>query len=614
MAFGSQELLMPAFRLATCAASIAAALCALCVPTAAAAQPSDPPTEAPGDPAAPVVNSSLDGSLFFQLLVGELELRSGEAGAAYQVLLDAARRSSDEGLFRRAIDIALRSRAGDQALSAARAWRTAVPESREAHEYIVQLLMAMGRLSEVPEPLRSLLELTPAADRPGVIASMPRLMARANDKRLAAGVLEDLLQAYRAGPVQGTDARVSAIVATGRGWLNAGDSQKALALARQAQALDGTAEGPALLGLELMGGTPEAESLVTSYLQLQPAGHTLRMAYVRRLMGAQRYADAASQLQVLTRQEPAYAAAWLSLGALQLELKRPREAEAALQRYVSLLPPSSGPAEPPAEAGKLEEGSVEASRTQAYLLLAQAAEQRNDYKAAEAWLGKIDSPSSALTVLSRRASLLARQGKLADARQLIRKSPERNEDDARAKLLAEAQLLREMRQWREAHAVLSEALKRSPDNVDLIYEQAMMSEKLDRMAEMESLLRRVMELRPDYHHAYNALGYSLADRNQRLPEARELIAKALELSPGDPFITDSLGWVEYRLGNSAEALRLLKQAYQAQPDTEIAAHLGEVLWAIGQRDEARKVWREGRDKDAGNEVLKSTLARLKVDL
>ncbi|WP_140628228.1 tetratricopeptide repeat protein [Methylibium rhizosphaerae] len=607
---------MPAFRLATCAASIAAALWALCVPTAVTAQQTpDAPTEAPGDPAAPVVNSSLDGSLFFQLLVGELELRSGEAGAAYQVLLDAARRSNDEGLFRRAIDIALRARAGDQALAAARAWRTAVPESREAHEYIVQLLMAMGRLSEVPEPLRSLLELTPAADRPGVIASLPRLLARANDKRLAAGVLEDLLQAYRAGPVQGTDARVSAIVATGRGWLNAGDSQKALGLARQAQGLDSTAEGPALLGLELMGGTPEAESLVTSYLQVQPAGHTLRMAYVRRLMGAQRYADAVSQLQVLTRQEPGYAAAWLSLGALQLELKRPREAEAALQRYVNLLPPSSGAsAEPPAEGGKVEEGSVEASRTQAYLLLAQAAEQRNDYKAAEAWLGKIDSPSSALTVLSRRASLLARQGKLADARQLIRKSPERNEDDARAKLLAEAQLLREMRQWREAHAVLADALKRSPDNVDLLYEQAMMSEKLDRMTEMESLLRRVMELRPDYHHAYNALGYSLADRNQRLPEARELIAKALELSPGDPFITDSLGWVEYRLGNSAEALRLLKQAYQAQPDTEIAAHLGEVLWALGQRDEARKVWREGRDKDAGNEVLKSTLARLKVDL
>lgn len=604
---------MPVFRLATSAALIAAALCAVSVPASAVAQqPALQPDEAASEPAGPVVNSSLDASLFYQLLIGELELRSGEAGAAYQVLLDAARRSGDEGLFRRAVDIALRSRAGDQALAAARAWRTAVPESREANEYMVQLLLAMGRLSEATEPLRTLLQLTPAADRPGAIASLPRLLARANDKRVAASLLDELLQPYRAGPVHGSDARVSAIVATGRGWLGAGDSQKALAFARQAQSLDANAEGPALLGLELMGGTPEGESLVTAYLQAQPAGHTLRMAYVRRLMAAQRFAEAVAQLQALTKQEPTYSAAWLSLGALQLELKQPREAEAALQRYVSLLPPSA--VEQANEAGKLEEGSIEASRAQAYLLLSQAAEQRNDYKAAEAWLGKIDNPSSALTVLSRRAMLLARQGKLADARQLIRKAPERNEDDGRAKLLAEAQLLREMRQWREAHAVLADAVKRSPENVDVLYEQAMMSEKLDRMDEMEALLRRVMQLKPDYHHAYNALGYSLADRNQRLPEARELIAKALELSPGDPFITDSLGWVEYRLGNNTEALRLLRQAYQAQPDTEIAAHLGEVLWALGQRDEARKVWLEGRDKDAGNEVLKSTLARLKVDL
>ena len=606
---------MPAFRLATSAALIAAALCALSVP-AAAQQPvpqADEQARTSDEPGAPVVNSALDASLFYQLLIGEIELRSGEAGAAYQVLLDAARRSGDEGLFRRAIDIALRARAGEQALAAARAWRTAMPESREANEYMVQLLLAMGRLSEAAEPLRTLLQLTPAADRPGAIASLPRLLARANDKRLAASLLDDMLQPYRAGPVQGSDARVSAIVATGRGWLNAGDPQRALVLTRQAKSLEPNAEGPALLGLELMGSMPEGESLVSAYLQAQPAGHTLRMAYVRRLITAQRFADAVTQLQTLTKQEPTYAAAWLSLGALQLELKQPREAEVALQRYVSLLPPASA-SEPATEGGKLEEGSVEASRTQGYLLLAQAAEQRKDYKAAEAWLGKIDNPASALTVLSRRALLLARQGKLADARQLIRKAPERNEEDARAKLLAEAQLLRELRQWREAHAVLADAVKRSPDNVDLLYEQAMMSEKLDRMDEMEALLRRVMQLKPDYHHAYNALGYSLADRNQRLPEARELIAKALELSPGDPFITDSLGWVEYRLGNGAEALRLLRQAYQAQPDTEIAAHLGEVLWSLGQRDEARKVWREGRDKDAGNEVLKSTLARLKVDL
>ncbi|MCA0244155.1 MAG: tetratricopeptide repeat protein [Proteobacteria bacterium] len=247
-------------------------------------------------------------------------------------------------------------------------------------------------------------------------------------------------------------------------------------------------------------------------------------------------------------------------------------------------------------------------------MLAQAAEQRGDFAAAETWLGKIDDPRRALDVQTRRATLLARQGKLAEARQAVRLAPEREPGDARAKLVAEAGVLREVKRWGDAFEVLGDAAQRFPDDPDLLYEQAMVAEKLDRTDEMERLLRRVIALKPDNAHAHNALGYSLADRSQRLPEARELIRRALELSPGDPFITDSLGWVEYRLGNLPEALRLLRQAYAARPDVEIGAHLGEVLWAGGQRDEARSIWAESKGRDAANDVLRETLARLKVDL
>ena len=142
----------------------------------------------------------------------------------------------------------------------------------------------------------------------------------------------------------------------------------------------------------------------------------------------------------------------------------------------------------------------------------------------------------------------------------------------------------------------------------------MIAEKLGRLDDMERELRRVIAIAPGYQHAYNALGYSLADRNMRLDEARALIKKALELKPGEPFITDSLGWVEYRMGHRDEAVRLLRQAYQARPDVEIAAHLGEVLWVSGQRDEARQILRDARKRDAGNEVLVETLTRLQVDL
>ncbi len=285
--------------------------------------------------------------------------------------------------------------------------------------------------------------------------------------------------------------------------------------------------------------------------------------------------------------------------------------------YIELVRASELPATELAAAANDDDAppaSKEDALTRGYLLLSQAADQQHDFKGAEAWLAKIDNPKRALEVQARRASLLAREGKVKEARELIRRVPEKTPDDARAKVLAEAQVLRDAKLWRDASDVLTQANKKFPDDVDLIYEQSMMAEKLNRLADMERLLRRVIELKPDHQHAYNALGYSLAERNLRLPEARTLIKKALELSPGEPSITDSLGWVEYRLGNRDEAVRLLREAYRGQPDAEIAAHLGEVLWVSGQTDEARKVWREGRQRDATNDVLRETLARLRVDL
>jgi Flp pilus assembly protein TadD len=197
---------------------------------------------------------------------------------------------------------------------------------------------------------------------------------------------------------------------------------------------------------------------------------------------------------------------------------------------------------------------------------------------------------------------------------LIKAVPVTTPDDARLKFIAESQVLRDVKRWQDAYDLLGDAAKQFPQDVDLVYEQAMMAEKLNRMDQMEKLLRQVIQAKPEHQNAYNALGYSLADRGVRLPEARQLVRKALDLAPGDPFITDSLGWIEFRLGNRSEAVRLLREAWTKRPDTEIGAHLGEVLWVSGDKDEARKVWRDARNRDAGNDVLKETLQRLKVDL
>ena len=563
----------------------------------------------------------MDDRLFYQLLIGEMALGAGDVGSAYELMLDAARRTKDEGLFRRTVDIALRGRAGDQALAASRAWRLARPESSDAARTQLQILLLLNRPEAVAEPLRALLSLTPAAERGDLISALPRFLQRAGEPRTVVTLMEEALKPYR----EADATRVPARVALGRAWLQAGEPERALALAREAQALEPLAPGPALLGMEMMGKQPEAEALVRAYLALDKAEPALRLAYVRALTAAQRYPDAALQLQAVTRQQPDEAQPYLSLGALQLELKQVKEGEASLLRYVQLVQPQIAAQ----AAGVISLSDTALSSTgddddmpsgpeqglvQAWLMLAQSAEQRGDFRAAEGYLGQIGDTQRALEVQTRRASILARQGRLTQARELIRRLPEKSDEDARAKLMAEAGVMRDIKRWRDAYDVLGSAAKRFPDDADLLYEQAMMAEKLDRMDDMERLLRRVIEIKPDNAHAHNALGYSLADRRLRLPEAKQLVQRALELMPGDPFITDSLGWVEFRLGNGAEALRLLRQAYSARPDTEIAAHLGEVLWSLGQRDEARRVWSEAKGRDASNDVLLETLARLRVEL
>ncbi len=344
---------------------------------------------------------------------------------------------------------------------------------------------------------------------------------------------------------------------------------------------------------------PQAEPIVRRYLDGKPLPE-LRMGYARALLDAQRYAEATQQLQIVTAEKPDYPEAWLVQGTLQLQDNKDAAAEASLKRYIELA--------------QAQRSGEERSRglAQAYLSLSRIAEKRKDYALAGAWLDKIENPQDLVAAQHRRASILARQGKMDEARKLLRALPDRAPTDARAKLLAEAQLLREHKQFKAAYDLIAQAAAKPPFDADLVYDQAMLAEKMDNLPEMERLLRQVIAAKPDYHHAYNALGYSLAERNLRLPEAKELIQKALTFAPGDPFISDSLAWVEFRMGNKAEALRILDTAYKARPDADIAAHLGEVLWSLGQRDRAQAIWREGLLLNSENDTLQETLKRLRV--
>jgi tetratricopeptide (TPR) repeat protein len=339
-------------------------------------------------------------------------------------------------------------------------------------------------------------------------------------------------------------------------------------------------------------GVTEAESLVKAHLA-KKNDPELRTAYARVLLSQQRYPAARQQLETVTRDKPDFREAWLALATLQLQDNRLPDAEKSLQRYIEL-----------ANAATSDPDIQRRGLTQAYLLYAQLAEKKKDYAAAESWLARIDNSEEMISAQRRRASLLAQQGKLSEARALLRGLPGNTPDQTRLKLQAEVQLLQELRLYKEALAVQTELVAQNPDDNEMVYDQAMLAEKSGDPVMMEQLLRQLIARQPDFHHAYNALGYSLAERGLRLDEAKGLIAKALEYAPGDPFITDSLGWVEFRLGNSAEALRLLTAAFTTRPDAEIAAHLGEVLWSTGDRARASSIWREGLHLNPDNETLK----------
>ncbi len=542
-------------------------------------------------------------------MLGEMNVTNGDAGTGFSLLLDAARKTNDARLYERALDIALAARSGDAALQASRAWRQAQPKSVLASERLFQVLVALSRLPESVEPLRSILANTAVDQRGAAIGRSAATYARVADKKLAATTAEQALAEYIT-PTANPVVAAQAWTAIGRLRLAAADVAGALDAARLGQTASPVSEGPPLLALDIMEPKqPLAETYVKRYLETDKPRTEIRMVYARVLLDNQRYNEATQQAQMVTRDQPTYPEAWLVLGTLQLQDNLLPAADTSLKRYVELAKATEGD-------NASAEASPERQRglTQAYLALAQVAEKRNDFALAESWIAKIDSPQALASAQNRRASILAKQGKMDEARKLIRALPDRSDEDVRMKVLSEVELLRNNKQYKAAYDLLQDTIAKRPQDFDLLYDQATLAEKLERYDEMERLLRQLIAAKPDSTQAYNALGYSLADRNVRLPEAKKLIEKALELSPGDPFITDSLGWAEFRMGNTAQAIQTLQKAFQGKADAEIAAHLGEVYWASGQRSKALAIWKEGLLLNPENETLLQTLKRLRVKL
>lgn len=542
----------------------------------------------------PVQNSKLNAVLFYQLLLGELNVQAGEPGSGFAILLDAARRTKDEALYQRATELALQSRSGEAALQAAKSWKSSLPESQEANRYILQILLALNRIEEAGRVLKASIASLPVNEQSAAIGSIPRVFSRVQDKSFAAKIVEQALSSA----IQNPETAGTAWTTIGRMKRDAGDIQSAAEAARAGHAANRKAPGPIMLALSLVSQVPDEVQPMISQYMAGDALPDLRLGYARTLIDLNQMQLALAQLNQLTKQHPEFAPGWLFLGLLQSDMSQVLQAEQSLQQYIQLASKGSDPD----KSGGLFE---------AYLSLSQMAQKQGRLTQADEWLAKIPPDADPLKVASRRAALLAQQGRKAEGLKVLEQVKVNNPQEAKLKALALSQWLREDKQIAEAFASIEKALAQFPGDTELQAEMAMLCEKLGRFDQMESILRGLMKAKPNDAHAFNALGYSLADRNIRLNEARELILKAVQLAPRDPFIQDSLGWLEYRAGNVEEALRILEAAFKARPDAEIAAHLGEVHWRLGQHEKAGKVWREGLMLKADNETLLETLKQFK---
>lgn len=535
----------------------------------------------------------LTSTLLNQLLRAEFMFRGGDWQGPYLTLMSLAQQTRDPRLARRAAEMALAARQPDDTLVAVRQWRQLDPQSDEATQYYLGMVIMSDNISDAEEIFRKRLEAAPANLRGIVLYQVQQLLARAKDKEAGSAMLARIAAPYR--------DTLEGHVVLAQDALTRGDKAGAQREARAALALKADSE-IAVLTLAQAGESEEQVSkLLTTFIAANPNAREVRAARARLLVNEKQFEAARSEFLLLDKQQPDNVTTLYALGVLSTQLNDPSGAEGYFTRFIDVL-------------GRNPDDERDPSK--ALLILSQLAEERGDIKAAVGWLDKLPEgdEKTVFGAQLRRAQLLGKGGDVPAARRLLA-SMKPGDPVAQAQVAAaEAQVLRDAGQAEQAFTLMQDATKRFPKNPDLQYDFALLAEKTGHFDVMEGSLREVMRLAPDNHHAYNALGYSLAERNVRLEEARTLVAKALAMAPDDPFIMDSMGWVEYRLGNLDAAEAHLRRAYGLRRDPEIAVHLGEVLWQRGKQADAQTLWREAHAKDPQNDTLRNTLARLRQSL
>lgn len=523
----------------------------------------------------------LTGQMLYTFLLADIAAQRGQTDLAAQGYIEMTRLTRDPRAARRAAQLAFESRNMEQALQAFKMWNELEPKAAMPKQMLATVLLSGGKLEEARPYLIEVL----AADTNNTgkrFAQIYPLFARYKDKVAVYAMLKALAQPY---PDVAETHFVLAQAAEA-----ANQHAEALQEVRVARKQHPDWEVAALLESQLLKETApeEALSVAKGFLSAFPDANEVRLFYARFLLEQKQYPASRTQFQKLLQTRPDNADLAFAIALLSIQMGEFERAETELKQALAF--------------GKKDGATV-------HYYLGQLKEAKKEIPAALQEYQQVQDGEYAFPSRLRVAYLLAQTHKIAEARKVLQETTVKNPQQQEQLIVTEVQLLREAELYEQGFQVATKGLERLPNNQTLLYEAAMLADKLGKLSVSEELFRKLIKVAPEHAHAYNALGYSMMERKERLPEALKLVEKAYQLEPDDAAILDSMGWGNYLTGNLDKSIAFLRRAYAAFPDPEVAAHLGEVLWKQGGQEEAKSIWQESLSKNPDSAVLKSVIKK-----
>jgi tetratricopeptide (TPR) repeat protein len=533
----------------------------------------------------PVAVPQLSEDLLFELLAAEFAGNAGDLGKSVEYYEQASTQTDDSRVAARASYIALYAGQYDDVLTSLARWQQLDPEAEEINRVYAVTYLKQGKSKKAAEYLYKQLEQSDNNDREKALA-VKKLLQKESENADARVTLHELNKLLPGNVnLQILEARYAAQME---------DYDGSLQLLDQVLASDPSLADVHIIKSRILaaqGKREQSMAIIRKVLAEQPDNKELRLNYARLLVDERQFTQAREQYMVLLNQDADNADTLLSLSLLSIETKQLGESQAYLEKLIAL------------------NKNVDIAN----YYLGRIAQNDEQHKIAIAYYLKVTTGEYVFDAKLRIAGLFAKLGRVDEGlRQLEVLAEKQTAWPNRVRAyLAQGEILRNLARHEEAVEMYSRALQQNSDDPDLLYARALAAEKVDRLDITEADLLRVISSEPDNANALNALGYTLADRTERLQEALKYIKRAAELVPDDPAILDSLGWVSYRLGKLQDAVKWLRMAFENLEDAEIAAHYGEVLWMTSQQQEAERVWAIGMKANNEHPVLLETLKRLK---